>query len=197
MFGRRNDFPQTDLLAAGTIYHLIDSSSTNTASRIIDDTLESLLIIRISHQTEISNDILDFLALIETQSTINPVRDTLFTEFFLKTTTLRIRTVKDSKITILTIIHALESLDILADDQCLLLIAIGRLVQKLFSLCIFTVHILRNLITIVLNQTVCGIDNSLGRAVVLFQLEKFGIIEMASEIQDIINISTTETIDTL
>ena len=48
-----------------------------------------------------------------------------------------------------------------------------------------------------LNQTVCGIDNSLGRAVVLFQLEKFGIIEMASEIQDIINISTTETIDTL
>ena len=48
-----------------------------------------------------------------------------------------------------------------------------------------------------LNQTVCGIDNGLGRTVVLFQFEKFGIIEMASEIQDIINISTTETIDTL
>ena len=116
MFGRRNDFPQTDLLAAGTINHLINSSSTNTASRIIDDTLESLLIIRISHQTEISNDILDFLALIETQSTINAVRDTLLAEFFLKTTALRIRTVKDGKITILAVIHALESLDILADD---------------------------------------------------------------------------------
>ena len=116
MFGRRNDFPQTDLLTAGAIYHLIDSSSSNTASRIIDDTLESLLIIRISHQTEISNDILDFLSLVETQSTINPVRDTLLAEFFLKTTALRIRTVKDGKITILAVIHTLEPLDVLADD---------------------------------------------------------------------------------
>ena len=116
MFGRGNDFPQTNLLAASAIYHLADGSSTNTASRIIDDTLESLLIIRISHQTEISNDILDFFALIETQSTINAVRDTLLAKFFLKTTALRIRTVKDGKITILAVIHTLEPLDVLTND---------------------------------------------------------------------------------
>ncbi len=69
-----------------------------TPCRIVDNTLESLFIIGIHYQTEVSDDIFDFLTLIERQASINTVRHTAFAHGFLKDTALRIGTVEYRKI---------------------------------------------------------------------------------------------------
>ena len=195
---RSTDYlPETHLVLMGTISNLQHRSSTYSTSRIVDDTLDSLFIIRIRHQTEIGYDILDFLALVETQSAINAIRNTLLSELLLKAAALGIGAVENGKITILAAILALDTLHILRHNRRLFLVAVSRLILNLLALRILAEHILRNLVAVVFNQTVSRLNDGLGRTVVLFQFEETRSLKLALIVENIIDIGTTETIDTL
>ena len=189
--------PETHLVLMGTVSNLQHRSSTDSTSRIVDDTLDSLFIIRIRHQTEISNNILDFLALVETQSAINAIRNTLLSELLLEAAALGIGTIENGKITILAAILAPDTLHVLRHNHRLFLVAVRRLILNLLTLRILAEHILRNLVAVVLDQTVSRLNDGLGRAVVLFQFEETRSLKLALIVENIIDICTTETIDTL
>ena len=146
--------PETHLILMGTIGNLHHGSSTDATSRIIDDTLESLLIVRVGNKAEIGDDILDFLTLIETQSTINTIWNALLSEFLLEAAALGIGTIENGKLIVSAIILPLDALDILRHYQCLLLVAVGRLILYLLSFIIFAEHLFLNLIAVMMNQTV-------------------------------------------
>ena len=189
--------PETHLVLMGTVSNLQHRSSTDSTSRIVDDTLDSLFIIRIRHQTEIGYDVLDFLALVETQSAINAIRNTLLSELLLEAAALGIGTVENGKITILTAILAPDTLHVLRHNRRLFLVAVSRLILNLLALRILAEHILRNLVAVMLDQTVSRLNDGLGRAVVLFQFEETRSLKLALIVENIIDIGTTETIDTL
>ena len=189
--------PETHLVLMGTVSNLHHRSSTDSTCRIVDDTLDSLFIIRICHQTEISNNILNFLALVETQSAINAIRNTLLSELLLEAAALGIGAVENGKITILAAILALDTLHILRHNRRLFLVAVSRLILNLLTLRILAEHILRNLVAVVFNQTVSRLNDGLGRAVVLFQFEETRALKLALIVENIIDICTTEAIDTL
>ena len=153
--------PETHLVLMGTIGNLRHGSSTNATSRIIDDTLESLLIVRVGNETEIGDDILDFLTLIETQSTINTIWDALLSEFLLEASALGIGTIENGKLIVSAIILPLDALDILRHYQSLLLVAVGWLIQYLLSFIIFAEHLFLNLIAVMMNQTVSCLHDRL------------------------------------
>ena len=169
----------------------------DTTSRIVDNALESLLVIGIGDQTEIGDDVLDFLALIETHTAIDAIRNALFTKLLLEAAALRIGAIENGEVGILTSILTLDALDILAHDERLLLIAIGRLVEQLFAHGILAKHIFLNLILVALDETVGSIHDILRTTIVLLQLEEFGTLQLTLESEDIVNIGTTETIDAL
>ena len=186
----------------GTVSNLQHRSSTDSTSRIVDNTLDSLFIIRIRHQTEICNNILNFLALVETQSSINAIRNTLLSELLLEAAALGIGTVENGKITILASILAPDTLHVLRHNRRLFLVAVSRLILNLLTLRILAEHILRNLVAVMLDQTVSRLNDGLGRAVVLFQFEETRIVtifsrKISSERQYIIDISSSKTINTL
>ena len=194
--------PETHLVLMGTVSNLHHRSSTDSTSRIVDDTLDSLFIIRIRHQTEISNNILNFLALVETQSAIDAIRNTLLSKLLLEAAALGIGTVENGKITILASILAPDTLHILRHNHRLFLVAVSRLILNLLTLRILAEHILRNLVAVMLDQTVSRLNDSLGRTVVLFQFEETRIVtifcrKISSERQYIIDISSSKTINTL
>ena len=54
-----------------------------------------------------------------------------------------------------------------------------------------------NLSSILTNQTVCSLNNQLSRTIVLLQLKQLSALILLLEIQDIVDVGTTETIDTL
>ena len=189
--------PETHLVLMGTVSNLQHRSSPYSTSRIVDDTLDSLFIIRIRHQTEISNNILNLLALVETQSAINAIRNTLLSELLLEAAALGIGTVENGKITILAAILAPDTLHVLRHNRRLFLVAVSRLILNLLTLRILAEHILRNLVAVMLDQTVSRLNDGLGRAVVLFQFEETRALKLALIVENIIDIGTTETIDTL
>ena len=194
--------PEAHLVLMGTVSNLHHRSSTDSTSRIVDDTLDSLFIIRIRHQTEIGYDILDFLTLVETQSAIDAIRNTLLSELLLEAAALGIGTVENGKVIILAAILALDTLHILRHNRRLFLVAISRLILNLLALRILAEHILRNLVAVVLDQTVSRLNDGLGRTVVLLQFEETRIVtifcrKISSERQYIIDISSSKTINTL
>ena len=185
-----------------TVSNLHHRCCADTASRIVDDTLDGFLIIRISHQSEIGNDIFDFLALIEAQSAIDAIRNALPSELLLEAAALGVGTIQNGEIMIFAIILTLDALDVLSHDYRLFLVAVSRFVLQLLAYRILAIYILLDLIAIILNQTVGCLHDSLGRTVVLLQFEElcflsFYIFKLFTEIQYIIYFSSTKGIYTL
>ncbi len=189
--------PETHLVLMGTVSNLQHRSSPYSSCRIVDDTLDSLFIIRIRHQTEIGYDVLDFLTLVETQSAIDAIRNTLLSELLLEAAALGIGTIENGKVIILAAILALDTLHVLRHNRRLFLVAVSRLILNLLTLRILAEHILRNLVAVVFNQTVSRLNDGLGRTVVLFQFEETRALKLALIVENIIDICTTEAIDTL
>ena len=189
--------PEAHMVLVGTVCQLHDSCGTDATSRIVDDALDGLLIVGVSHHSEVCDDVLDFLALIETQSAINAIRNALLSEFLLEATALRIGTIEDGKILIFIVFLTLDALDVLSHDDRLLLVAIGWLILYLFALGILAVHILRYLVAVVLDQAVGCLHDGLGGAIILLQLEEFGIWQLLLIVEDIVDVGTTETVDAL
>ena len=95
-----DDVPQTGAVTHRTGCNLPHRRIADTACRVVDDTLQRLLIIRIRHHAEISDDILDLLALIEAQSSIYSIRYILLAENLLEASALGIGTVENGEIAI-------------------------------------------------------------------------------------------------
>ena len=148
----------------------------NTARGIVDDTLQGLLIIGIDHHTEIGNHVLDLLALVEAQAAIDAIRDTVLAHLFLEGTALGIGAVEDGKIAVFASLLTTDTTDILAHDDGLFLVAIGRFKLELLALVVPTENVLGNLSFVLANQTVGSPYDELRRTVVLLQFEETGII---------------------
>ena len=144
------------------IYNLAKSRIANASCRIVDNTTQSLLIVGVDNDTIISHNILDFFALIETQSAIDAIWDIIFQHLFLKGTTLRIGTIEYCKIAITSIFRLSDTSDIITYDNSLLLVTIGWFKYKVFTLVILTINRFRNLPLIMADQTVCCINDILG-----------------------------------
>ena len=159
------------MMQVSRLNNLGNGRVANTTRRIVDDATQRLLVVRIGHNTEVSNDILDFLTLIETQTPIYSIRYAIFAHLFLKRTALRIGAIQNGKIAILSPLLPTDSLYVVADDDGLLFVAVGRLQGQSFALFVLAKDILANLAFILANQGVSGLYNELCRAIVLLQLE--------------------------
>ena len=144
---------------------------TDSSCRIVDDALEGLLIIGVNNQTEVGNDILDLLTLIEAETAINPIRNALLEHLFLESAALSIGAIENGKIVILAVFPAHQPSDFVADDGSFFLIAVGLLQDNTFALVITTIDIFGNLPLVLLDKTVGGLYDALRAAVILFQLE--------------------------
>ena len=193
-----DDCPKRDIMQIGCFHYLTDSRVTNTSCGIVDDATQRLLIIRISHYTEIGYDILDFLTLIEGQSAVNAVWYSILTHLFLKRTALRIRTIKDGKVTIFCSLLSADTLNVVTYDDGLLLVAIGRLQSETLALFVLAEDILANLSFVLAYQRVSSLNDELRRTVVLLQFkEACTLLILFLEIKDIVNVGTSKTIDAL
>ena len=156
----RKDFPQRDI--------------SDSSCRIIDYPSESLLIIRIHHEPEICDNILNLLALIETQSSIDAVGNAFLAQLLFKDATLRIGTVEDGEVAIAGIFLFLDFSNSLAHHHGFLTVAIqGDITQSLAHI-VSAEYIFPYLPLIVRDKTVCRLHDDLSGPIVLFEFEKPG-----------------------
>ena len=151
----------------------------------------------VHHQTEICHDILDFLTLIETHSTVNAIRNTVLEHLFLKCSALEVSAIENSEILELESV-ALHAQSYLPTHAYSLFPIRSQLTHYQFlSLSILRKDILLNLTTIMLNQTISCLNNTLCRAVVLLKFEELATLILLLKVEDVINIGTSESVDTL
>ena len=195
--GLLDDTPQADTMRIGRLGNPTHRRVTNASCRIVDDATQGLLIVRIGHHTEVGNDILYLLALVEAQSSINPVGYAVLAHLLLKAAALGIRAVEDSEIGILPTFLATDTLDVVTHDDGFLLVAIGGLQRQPLTLLVRAEHILVDLSFVLAYQTVGSLHDELCRTVVLLQLIEPRALVLLLEVQDIVDVGPTETVDAL
>ena len=195
--GLLDNTPEADMMQVGGLHDLSHRCITDATCRIVDDTTQSLLIIGIRHHTEVGNDILDFLALVETQTTIDTIWDTILSHLFLKGAALGVGTIENGKIVVLCLVLSTDSLDIVTHNDSLFPVTIGRLQGQSLTLLVLTEHILVYLSLVLAYQTIGCLYDELCRTVVLLQFKETRTLILLLEIEDVIDIGTTETVDAL
>jgi len=85
----------------GTGNDLLYGRIADATCRIVDDPAEGLLVIRVGNQSEICDDVFDFLSLIEGKSADDLVGNPLLAELILERTALYIRAVEDSEVVVI------------------------------------------------------------------------------------------------
>ena len=192
-----DDLPQANAILLGCLYDFANGCIANTTRGIVDDALKSLFVVRVGYQAEVCNHILYLLALIETQSAIDAIRNAILTHLFLKASALRVGTIKYGEVAPVAAVLTLQSLDVLRHNQRLLAIAISRLKLQALSVLVFREYILWNLSLVSLNQRVGCLYNQLSRTVVLLQFKQLSIVIQALKVQNIIDVCPTEAVDAL
>ena len=172
-------------------------SAADATSGIVDDALQSFFVVRIGHQSEIGDDVFNFLSLIKAQSAINAIRNVLLSHFLLKRAALRVSAIKNGKIVEFATILALDSFDVFAHNQRFLFIRIGRLQNNLVAFIVLAENILFNLPCIMPYQAVGRLNDALGGTIVLFQLEESAVGVNLLKVQNVVDICSTKSIDAL
>ena len=88
-----NHSPEAYVAVNRCTCQLGESCLPDASRREIDHTSQRLVIIRIQSQTEIGNGVLYLLALVERQTTVNPVRHIAFSQSLFQHTALGIGTI--------------------------------------------------------------------------------------------------------
>ena len=186
------------MMQIGRFNNLADGRVTNAACGIVDNATQRLLIVRVGHDTEVGNNILDFLSLIERQSAIDAIWDSVLPHLFLKRTALCISTIEDGEVTIVAPLLSTNPLDIVTHDDGFLLVAVGWFQSKAFALLVFAEHVLSYLPFILANQRVSSFYDKLCRTVVLFKFKETRTLRiLLLEVENVIDIGPAERIDTL
>ncbi len=189
--------PQADSIIGSCRYYFADGSISNATGRIIDDTLERFFVIRIHHQTKISNNVFYLLSLVERKSAVNLIRHRPLPKSFFKNTALRVRTIQDSKIRIAIGMFATQFGYLIRHNITLFHIAVCLEHTDSFPFLFLGEYGFPYLTLILLNQAVGSTDNGLCGAVILLQFKDFCIRIDFRKIKDIVNIRSTERIDAL
>ena len=173
-----------------------DSSITNASSRLVDDASQRFLVVRIDRESQVEKHIFDFLALIERRACIDVIGNASLQEAVLYLAALGVGAVKDSNPFIRNACP-MSSLHFSEDNVGFVCVAISREESNRISHLFLAEDTLRNLLSIVANQAPSSIHNSLRRAIIAFEFEESGSRISLAEMQDVINVRSSETINTL
>ena len=152
---------------------------------------------RIKNQTQISENILNLLALIEFQTADHAVGNTALNQRFLENTRLRIRAVKHSHIAQLGVFLLLQLLHAL-NNEARLVMLVRRFISGNQRACIIIrPQAFRLASGVIVNHGIRCIKNNLRAAVVLLQLHHLRFRIILFEVQNIADVCTAPAINAL
>ena len=169
----------------------------DTAARHIDDPQQTQRICRVKNNSQISDDILDLLTVVEFKSPDHIIGDPAFDKHFLKNTRLRIRAVQDCHLAQLHILLPLQLLQFFDHKTGLVAFVDSLKISDRHTIIIIRPQIFRFAACIIFNNSISGIQNNLRTAVILFQLDDFGFGIILFKIQNVLDISTAPAVNAL
>ena len=117
----------------GTGNDLLYGHIADATCRVVDDPAEGLLVIRVGNQSEICDDVFDFLSLIEGKPADDLVGNPLLAELILERTALYIRAVEDSEVVVIAGVTVSDAFQFSSNSHRFLPVAVAGLVEYLVT----------------------------------------------------------------
>ncbi|MNQ44216.1 hypothetical protein D3C85_579640 [compost metagenome] len=193
---QRHRAVQAGVVRAGRVGQLFQGARANTARREIDDPHPRGIVVRVGHQAQIRQRVLDFLAFEEAQAAIHLVRDAGREDGVLDHARLRVAAVQHGDLAAQAAFMN-ERTDFVHDP--LGFHAVGRLFDDAhrFAFALVGPQVLAQAAAVVADQRVGGIQDVAERTVVLFQANHGAMRVVALEVGHVADVRTAKGVDGL
>ena len=176
--------------------HHFDGAGTDAAGRFVNDTLEGAVIVAVRDQAQVRQRVLDFSALEEAQTAINPIGNSGVDQPFLKNARLRVRAIQNGRIG--ARIALCDPVTQATDDKVgFVALVVRRVHLDGLAVCALGPQVLAHARTVIGDHGICGVQNGAGRAVVLFELDDQGAREIFLEAVNMLDARAAPAIDRL
>jgi len=168
----REHLPHADALFRSSCEHLLHGRLSNASYRIVDDTLDSFLIVGVHRQPEVSNHVFNLLTLIEREAPIDAVRNILLAEGFFEGTALGIGAIKDGDVIPWDMVVVVEVQHLTCNASSLFQVAVETVDVDGITLAFLRIDLLVDLSSVVFDDAVGSGNDVLCLTVVAFQFEE-------------------------
>ena len=174
--------PNAEIVGGSDGGDFVHRGIADAAFGIIDNALESLVVVAVLCEFHIGNQILDFLALVERKSTKNFVWNLTLVKALFEASRLRMAAVEQRKIRIFFVAVGYTIVNV--GGYLVGFVDVGGRFEYADSVAgfVFRKDLLFELSGVFGNDIVGGVDDDLGAAVILFQLENLRFFVVALKI---------------
>ncbi len=189
--------PQRAIVIGRSNRQAVHGCFSNATGRIIDHALEAFVVGGVGHQSEIGDEVFDFLALIETQAAIDAVGHVSFPKLFLKGARLSIGAVEDGEIFVVGLLSGAGRHDGVGDETALVVVAQCAVHIDFVAFVVAGPNVLLDLVLVFGNDGVGRFDNVFGAAVVLLKFVDHAIGIVPFKIENILDVGPPKAVDAL
>ena len=178
------------------IHDCCNSRVTDCTFGFIDDTRQPDGVRRVDNNGQVSDHILDFFSFEELGTAEQPVRNTRFNKILLDDRRLRVHPVEDGMV---SVSHSLRHIlfDGIGNELCFFPFILNLFQSDLVTGSVLSPEVFAFPANVMLNDLISGIEDGLGRTVVLFQPDDGRIAELVLKRKDVFNRRAAEFINTL
>ena len=169
----------------------------DATSGVVDDAQERLLVVVVYHQAQVGQHVFDFLAPIEREALVDAVGNGSAAEGFLYGTRLHVGAVENSERLVVEVFAEVGFLYRFGYEAPFIALIGGTEQGDAVALGVVGPYLLLYLLDVFGYNGVGGVDDDLGGAVVLFKLEEVQVGVVAAEVEDVLYVGATESVDAL
>ena len=189
--------PQRQALGTRQFAHHLDSLVADAARRQVDDALQRSVVGALAQQAQVAQRVPDLGALEEALAAVDAVRNLLAQQFLFQHPRLGVGAVQDRHLAALEAVLAHRVLDALADEARFIAFVVGGVQGQRIALAAIGPQFLAEAALIVGDQCVGSLEDGVGGAVVLFQPDGDGIVEVAPILADVLDARAAPAVDRL
>ena len=169
----------------------------NAPGRIVDHPLEAFVVGRIGREAEVGNQVLDLLALVETEAPVDAVGDVALAQLLLEGTGLGVGPVEDGEVLMAGLLPRPGGEDAIGDVAALVVVAQGPVHVNLVAVRVAGPHLLADLVLVLGDDRVGRLDDGLRAPVVLLELIDHTVRVVPLEVEDVLDVGPAEAVDAL
>ena len=195
--GRRQGFKEGDSLPFCVGCHVFHRRSSDVALRDVDDTGQAQAVFGIIQEPQVSEDVLDFLAVVELRAADHGIRNGVAHQFFFEDTGLGVGPDEDGHVAVGFVADFVAVVDGAGDVIGFVVFGLGLVMDDLVARRVFRPKCLSRPAFVVVDDGVGGVQDGLGRAVILFELDRRCVGIVPGKVDDVADVGTAPGVDTL
>lgn len=176
--------------------HLRHRRVADAPLRLVDDPQQAGVVVRVGDEAQISENILDLLAVVELRAADDLIRNLGLDQNLLYYTRLRIGPVQNGMVAVTPTVLPI-ALDLPRDEVAFLMLGIGLVDGDLVAAVLIGPQVLRLAAHIVLDDLVRRFENVRRRAIILLEQNRPRFRVVLLEVEDVRNVRTSPPVDRL